>query len=338
MKQLRILSGKHAGATLDLSPGNHSLGKNDDTQITITDWTFDALNMHVGNDGKVSAQWAASGASGLPLADYIPVDFSGVVVCIGPQGGNWPSDEKLAAATQKASADGKVATTEKRRGPLVPAIAGVMVALVAGGWLFAALSKPKEVPPPTIEMVRASLQTSFDKTLSGRLVVTAERGSLLVDGMVDTPEQAREVSTILADQAPRYPLVQKVSIATDVAESIRSSVGLPNAEVSYKGNGAFSYAVKASDIAAAQASIDRVRTDLSPVVKRIDAVLEESLGRPAIPRLLSSWSAGSVSVMETRDGVKHLVITDAPSDVPVLGEVEAASPTSPPISGAQAAN
>jgi type III secretion protein D len=338
MKQLRIISGKHAGATLDLSPGNHSLGKNDDTQITITDWTFDALNVHVGNDGKVTAQWAASGASGLPLADHVPVDFSGVVICIGPQGGNWPSDEKLAAATQKASADGKVDKTEKRRSPLVPAIAVVMVTLVSGGWLMAAMSKPKEVPPPTLEMVRASLQTAFDKNLSGRLVVTAERGSLLIDGMVDTPEQSREVSTILVAQAPRYPLVQKVSIATDVAESIRSSVGLPNAEVVYKGNGAFSYSVKASDIAAAQASIERVKVDLSPVVKRIDAVLEENLGRPAIPRLLSSWSAGGVSVMETRDGVKHLVISDAPPEVPVLGEVEASSPAPSPISGAQAAN
>jgi len=339
MKQLRIMSGTHAGATLDLSPGNHSLGKNDDTQITITDWAFDALNVLVGNDGTVTAQWAASGAKGLPLADFVPVDFNGIVVCLGPQQGSWPDDDKLVAATQKASADGHLVggKTEKRRNHLIPAGVAVMVALVAGGWLLAATSKPKEVPPPTLEAVRTSLQNAIDKQLGGHLLeVTAERGSLLIDGMVDSPEQAKAFNDVLAAQAPRYPLVQKVSVATDVAEAIRSSVGLPGAEVTYKGNGAFSYTVKAPDVAVAQASLDRVKTDLAPVVKRIDAVLEETTPRSVIPRLLSSWSADGVSVMETRDGVKHLVITDAPADAPVLTEAPASIPS--PISGEQAAN
>jgi len=123
----------------------------------------------------------------------------------------------------------------------------------------------------------------------------------------------------IAAQGSPFPLVQRVSVASDVAETIRSAVGLPGARITYQGQGVFSFAVKSSDVAATQAMLDRVRADLAPVVRRIDAVLEEPPAKmPAMSPVLSALSAEGVSVMETRDGMKHLVMAEPAIEEPLL--------------------
>ena len=83
-KRLRILSGTHAGAYLDLSPGTHSIGQADECDISIADWQFPALTLRLGADGDALAQWSNGSPQRLRFDDFIPVDFSGVRVCTGP--------------------------------------------------------------------------------------------------------------------------------------------------------------------------------------------------------------------------------------------------------------
>ncbi|SHN21753.1 hypothetical protein [Rhizobacter sp. OV335] len=324
-KRLRILSGTHAGAFLDLSPGTHSIGQADECDISIADWQFQALTLRLGADGVALAQWTNGSPQLLRFDDFVPVDFGGVRVCTGPSDSDWPDDAALLAATRAVAPSGSLAAVRQRLvarpSRAVPGALAVIVALVSAGWLVSASSKASEAPAPTLEMTRATLQRAIDGVAAGRLSVRIAQNSLSIDGLLDNAEQLRAVNAALKAAPAGFPLQQHVSVATDVAETIRNAIGLPGAQITYRGAGVFSYAVKANDVAATQASIDRVTADLTPIVKRIDAVLEEPAApQPPSPSVLSSLSADGVSVMETRDGVKHLVLTVAPDSVLTTGQ------------------
>lgn len=331
IKQLRILSGAHAGAFLNLSPGTHRLGRTDDCDITITDWRPDALALRLGADGVVTAQWAGAAPRGLRLDDLVPVDFDGVVLCTGPCDDAWPADAQLLAQLRPSTARPPLAAIRPgglagRRG-LVSGLAAVSVAVVTFGWLVSARSTPRDAEGVTIASARAELQRTLDLAAPGRLEVSQDKDTLAVDGLVDTPQQARAAAAAMDAVPPRFPVMRHVSVATDVAETIRGALGMPGAQLTYRGGRVFSVVVESADVAATQAAVDRVATDLAPLVKRIDAVLQETPeARAAMPATLSTMTADGVSVLETRDHVKHLVITD---DAPA-SEPAAAAPTRRP--------
>ena len=148
--------------------------------------------------------------------------------------------------------------------------------------------------------------------MPGRLHVSEFKGGLVVEGLVDDTRQAALAAHAIDAAPPQFLVARHVSVATDVAETIRSAVGLAGARIAYRGNGVFDYSVATDDVAATQAAVDRVAADLAPTVRRIDAVLQENAGaQPAAPSVLSALTTeDGVNVMETRDGVKHVVITD----------------------------
>ena len=315
MKQLRILSGAHAGAFLDLIPGTHTLGRADDCDITITDWSLDVLALRIGADGVVTAQWAGAHPRGLRLDDLAPVDFGGIVACIGPCDAVWPADAQLLAALRPSSAPGPFvalrgsAFASRRR--IASGFVAVMVAAIGLVWFASASSSPRDDGKGTLASTCAALQQSLDTLAPNRLAVSASADALMVDGLVDTPEQARVVAAAMDSVPPRFPLMRHVSVATDVTESIRGALGMPGVQVSYRGDRVFAVSVESADVAATQAAISRVAVDLSPLVRRIDATLQETPEvRLPLPAMLSTMIADGVSVMETRDHVKHLVMTD----------------------------
>ena len=338
IKRLRILSGAHAGAYLDLSPGLHRIGRTDDCDISITDWRFDALTLRLGDDGIATAQWTGKGPRGLRLDDLVPVDFDGVVVCTGPSGVDWPADAQLLAALRPANDRNPLVALRDRgvagRRGLASGMAAVIVAFIAFGWLVSANSSPRDVATLTIASEHVALQHALDAGAPGRLEVSQTADTLMVDGLVDTPAQARAAAATIDAVPPRFPVLRHVSVATEVAETIRGALGMPGAHVSYRGARVFSVEVASSDVATTQAAINRVAADLAPLVQRIDAVLQETGEAPAaLPATLSSLTAEGVSVLETRDHVKHLVITPAttlaePASVAVAPSVRPTSPNS----------
>ena len=331
IKRLRILNGAHAGAFLNLSPGTHCLGRADDCDITITDWSLDALTLRIGTDGVATAQWSGAHPLGLRLEDLVPIDFGGIVACIGPCDAIWPADAQLLAALRPASRSGPsplgvlrdTALASRRR--IASGLVAVTAAVIGLGWIVSASSSPRNNGQATLASTRAALQQSLETLAPGRLNVSTTADTLLVDGLVDTPEQARAVATSMDAVPTRFPLMRHVSVATDVAETIRGALGLAGAKVSYRGARVFNVVVESTDVGAAQAAVDRVATDLSPLVRRIDAVLQETPeAQPPMPATLSTMTADGVSVLETRDHVKHLVITEPA----MADEADAAAPPS----------
>jgi type III secretion protein D len=330
MKKLRILTGRHVGASLDLPNGCHLLGPGDDCDITLTDWSFAPLRLHVGREGddSVMIEWTAQAldapddgnapAAVQPqwrtLADFEPREFDGTVICVGPAQGAWPSDMALLDAVFKPT-PGRVArwagaTLRTRRAGAISAAAVAMGVLVFSAVVAGAQRPPP--PAPGVDTVRAELQLQLDRVADGQLRVVAEPAGLVVTGMVDTPELAAAVRTVMQARRGPFPLLPRFTLATDVAETIRGTVGLRNATVKHVGGGVFTYVAEAADEAAARAAIERVSADLASTVKRIDATFERTEGRDSGP-ILSRLTVDGMSVVQTRDGVKHLVVTSSVS-------------------------
>jgi type III secretion protein D len=328
MKRLRILTGRHVGASLDLPPGTHRLGPDGDCDITISDWTFAPLRLHVGSgshgDDGVMAEWsprqsaddAAEGTAAAPaqwrkLADFEPREFDGTVLCVGPAKGTWPSDVTLLDTVFQPT-PGRVARWAGARlrtrrmaavGGTVALVLGVLVSVVVAGG-----RRPPEPAVPTLQEAQAALQAELERLAPAALHVRLEQSTLVITGMVDTLEQANAACAAIQARRGTYAALPRFTQASEIAEAIRGTVGLPNATVRHLGDGVFTYVAEAADERAARAAIDRVTTDLAPAVKRNDATFEQVEGGEAGGPILSRFTADGISVVQTRDGVKHLVV------------------------------
>jgi type III secretion protein D len=343
-KQLRILSGTHAGASLDLAPGRYSLGSSPGCDVSITDWRFEELTIAVGDDGVVTTEGPGETPYALQFEDFVPVDFKGVVVCLGSSDGEWPGRAQLFETLRPADVPSRktwlpgIERLNRVDRRLAGGVAAVFALLLCGGWALSANSKTHELPKPTLISVDAGLRQALAAVVGPRLLVSEDKGSLVVEGLVDDDTQARAAARAIDAVPPAYPVVRRVSVATDIAETIRSAVGLPNAKVEYRGGGVFSFGVQTDDIAAAQAAVSRVASDLAPTVRRIDAVLDEAPPtQPAMPAMRSTWiGEDGTSVMEGRDGAKYLVM-GVPASAPVR-EAEVSGAAAPPATASSAAS
>jgi type III secretion protein D len=341
MKRLRILTGKHAGASLDLTVGNHSIGFDHDSDISITDWTFTPLRLVVSAGGDVVGCWfdELSGASGAPgthalghaseagepdptaehpaqshrFVDFEPRTFQDIVLCLGPVDQTWPSDLQLLdkAFHPSPKRGGVKGTGSKLRTRAVTVLAGAAVlALCVAGSIGLVGTPQAAKPPETLLSVTGRVQQAMRTVSVNGLQVKADQNALVVSGMVENTEQASAVRNALGAISSPYAITQRYSVASDVAESIRSTVGLPSAQVKYMGDGVFAFAGDTADPKATRQAIDRVAADLTGVVRRIEVTLEQTEKKGADIPILSSLKDDDISVVQTRDGQKHLVVVE----------------------------
>jgi type III secretion protein D len=129
----------------------------------------------------------------------------------------------------------------------------------------------------------------------------------------------------------RFAVAYRFGVASEIAESIRSSVGLSGAEVKHVGDGVFSFAAESADARTTRQAIDRVVADLGPLVRRVDVSLEQTeKKRPEVP-ILSSMRDDEISIVQTRDGQKHLVITDSDPGVTARRALAIPPPATPAV-------
>src|SRR5205085_8139893 len=98
MKQLRILTGRHAGAHLRLTHRRYALGAGDDSDVQISDWKQQPVILTVDEDNDVirmAIEAAGAGAARREtvLEDYMPRRFDDIVLCVGAADDHaWPGD------------------------------------------------------------------------------------------------------------------------------------------------------------------------------------------------------------------------------------------------------
>ena len=339
MQRLRILSGQHAGATLDLTPGTHSIGPDHDCDISITDWTFPPLRLAVGHGGEVLASWGgerdaarrAGAATALPaggvdpaarsqqFTDFEPCAFGDIVLCVGPVDKPWPADRQLLEAAFPPTAQ-RVAhwAGARLRARATTVIAGLSVLTVVAIGSISLVGTPRAARPvETIDSVVTKARQAVARAGAATLQVQAAQSTIVVSGLVETPEQRATVRAAVEALRGRFAVNHQFGVASEVAESIRSSVGLPGAEVKHLGDGVFSFTAESADAQATRQAIERVVADLGPLVRRVDTTLEQTEKKGAEPPILSSMRDDDVSVVQTRDGQKHLVLTPPETGVTV---------------------
>jgi type III secretion protein D len=325
MKRVRILTGKHAGASVDLASGNHSTGPDHDCDISITDWTFAPLQLAVTGSGDVTACWSDNNSAGHSadrqhaFKDFEPRAFGDIVLCVGAVDRDWPTDLQLLDAAFQATPQRMArwaGTRLRARASSVLAGFSVLALCVMGSTLMLGSSQADK-PRETLPAATARVRQVIDKLDARGLKLQTERGGLLITGMVSNPAQAQALNAAVEGLASSVLITRRVSVASDVAETIRNTVGVPGAEVKYMGEGVFAFTAESRETKAVRQAIDRVSADLGDVVRRIDVTLEQSDQKPADIPILSSMKDDEISVVQTRDGIKHLVVTEPDRTVSV---------------------
>ncbi|AOJ71181.1 MULTISPECIES: HrpD5 family protein [Burkholderia] len=326
MKLLRILTGLHAGAEIALDAGEHRIGAGEDAEIRITDWRDGDLLLSIDARGATRARRAASAppetaadpfdADGSPLLmlDFVPVPFGETALCVGPAGGEWPSDLDLLATLWAPPPGADAARRGAQRKLAACAAAGG--ALVAGLLAMGAmLASAHPGAPPAVETADA-LATRIGGEL-GRAGYTelhaAPRGAMVaVSGMVATPADDLAARKLL-DRLAVHRVERRYDVAQDDAQSIGESLGVPGATVAYAGQGRFLVSGVVPNVAQLRAAVDRVRADVGPNVRAIEIDARQSGDAPVPVAYSGMLEIGDVRYIETPDGVKH-VFAGAPAD------------------------
>jgi type III secretion protein D len=314
MKQLRILTGTHAGAQLALTAPTYRVGNGTEFDITIDDWNDVPIELVVGEGGNVSAyvmkQDTGEAARHLAarLDDFVPQRFLDVVLCCGPAAGSWPSDVTLLESLMRPAPS---VTSEPRgaRWSLLTTAGLCALALLAGfGSIAGRQSAAAQVEP------QGGLVAQVTRTVEGLpfrgLSVTMQGERVVVDGMLASAAQVNTARAALA-RFPKSRLAHRYVAADETARSIVEALGGGGLTVAFRGNGVFVVQGQSQQTERLREASQRVAADLSAVVKRIDVEVT-ALPPPDRVPIGSVMATDGLQVVETRDGAKYLSLSPQP--------------------------
>lgn len=341
MKQLRILTGQHAGVQLRLTRQHYRIGNDDEADLQITDWTQPPLLLMFEEEGSdVSPALHLINDEGQPadllgcLQDFLPRRFGEVVLCAGPEGATWPGDLTLMDVLMRPAA----------HGPATPAIAApaavrkaqprwMISAVVAAAALLAAMSavlstqtaaSPTPRPDP-MEQVAGALRQAGVQGLSVRRIDQR----LVVEGLL--PGSAEMARTRAALQPfGEQQLLHRYASAADIVRQIGDALNRPGLQVAYRGQGVFAVVGESADPTGLRDEVRRISADLGPLVRRIDVAVEQTLPTARV-RMGAMLGGDGLRYVQTADGTKHLSLWTPPEDgAAVPGDPSSSSPIGEP--------
>jgi type III secretion protein D len=329
MKQLRVLTGRHAGVQLTLTTSKYRIAADEQADIQLVDWQAEPLNLELLEEGNLvtiatplQADAATGGAAPESFVDFEPRRFGDVVLCVGPALAAWPSDVELlerlmrpvkqAAETLRAARPGRMA----RAAAMVAAVA----ALVVGGvytsvvWRHAQAAQEQVLPEPLFGKV---LRTVSATSLKG-VAVRQAGDHVVVEGLLADGSEALALRQLLA-RFPAELIEHRYAAVPDIAQSISDALGLPGLTVSYRGQGMFEVGGRAMHLDKVRAAANRIAADLVPLVRGIEVVAAEAPAPDSVP-VGALLSTDGLQYVQTRDGAKHLSLLPEPiaalSDAP----------------------
>lgn len=356
MKQLRILTGFHAGAMLQLTPGQHRVHGGADADIRLTDWTGADVTLDVDPSGVVRASTRVDVPAGEPaqadgaatataiedetviLVDFVPMRFGETILCVGPDDTPWPSDldllSTLLTRPADAQADAERRTRRRYYGALVACVA---VGIVAGTVVLLTTAPDSEAALRHGADYRTTrIQDALAAAHMTELQVRTVGGTSVVTGMVANLSDDQLVRSTLAKIASK-DIVRSYDVAQNAVHSIEDSLGIAGVRVKYLGNGAFAITGTVDSKAALDKAVTRVRADLDSNIRRLDVQVDEHPGQAAAPaagQYSEIVSSDSVQYTQTPDGIKHIYMTEAPADpAPASGVPVASGADVPSVDG-----
>ncbi|TKC86948.1 secretion protein SctD [Trinickia terrae] len=189
MKALRVLTGTHAGAQVQLTSGSYRIGGTEEADICITDWVVDEVTLVIGEDGVT--RLLSSNGDQVFVADFVAVPFGDVVFCVGPDDAEWPSDLELLSGLWKTAEppveNGGAEGAQAEGGPadLAPAEVGPAQSGASRAGAESAISAP---PPAPRKMTW--------RTAAVALTCTAAIGGLATAGALFAGAQSSEAASV----------------------------------------------------------------------------------------------------------------------------------------------
>lgn len=314
MKQLRILTGRHAGARIRLTHRHCTLGAGDDTDVQISDWKQQTVTLTLDEGSNVIRIALAGGTGGAAmretqLEDFVPRCFGDIVVCAGPASDKpWPTDLQL---LKRLLREQKAA---RRPGPArLPSLrllsaGGAAGALLLGGFIALVLhqtrlAEAREHQVPLPQRVAAALAQAG---LAGLTVSGQDGSQVIVSGLVPGQAELARVRALTLGFGDA-DVVARVGTAADVGRAISDALASNSLQVAYQGDGIFVVSGEAPDVDLLRTQVTRIAQDIGPAVRRIDVVAHAA---PAAERahLDAMLVAPDLQYVQTRDGTKHLVV------------------------------
>ncbi|WP_431257369.1 hypothetical protein ACQ86G_22375 [Roseateles chitinivorans] len=343
MKQLRILTGLHAGVQLRLTRRQYRIASDEDADLQISDWAHAPLILTFEEEGSdVSPALHLIADDGTPanpqglLEDFLPRRFGDIVLCAGPDAAAWPSDMALMDALMRPVAKIKAtAAAVADAAPQTKAALGLKLsALVAAAALIAGLASvlstqtaASTAPPVSpMEQVLVALRQAGVEGLTVRRVDRR----LLVEGLLPgSAEMARARAAL--QPFGEGQLLHRYASAGDIVRQIGDALNRPGVRVVHRGQGVFAVEGQALDPAELQDEVRRIAADIGPLVRRIDVAVEQTL--PTARVRVGSMLAGDdgLQYVQTADGTKHLSLrTPVDDGTAAAGDPSSSSPTGEP--------
>jgi type III secretion protein D len=328
MKQLRILTGRHAGTDVLLEPSTLRIGADAEADLQITDWTTEPLTLNITRDEDdmyTAAFTVDDHQAAQTLEDFVPRRFAEVVLCIGSALREaWPSDLALMQALLQPAA---AARPQPLRAPETakPAwrgwlIAGsAMAAATIGGAFYmvvSAAAQNAELRAQPSLLARA--QQAIDRSRVSGVVASSSPDGVVIQGLLPSASDVSRLRAELVDLPPGA-VQHRYAAAADIAQGISEALAAPGLNVRHLSGGDFIVEGEAVHAAALQPAADRLINDLAPWVHSIRVSVKDLPPPPRMPTAAMLQVSG-MEYVQTRDGTKHVSLLPIP--VPLFQERE----------------
>ncbi|MCC5098382.1 HrpD5 family protein [Xanthomonas campestris] len=303
--QLRVLTGIHAGARLDLQPGSYTLGADPQAEIRIEDWPDCSLIIEVDADGQVRYRSEA-----LPTTAFValhPVRFGPLVLCIGDAAADWPDDVALLEQLLSPAATPAAPSPRRSRRTALRAVVGAMLALAAAALLPSLLPAfLSDAAPPRSQDNQLNQVRFVLKRLGLREARVEQVGSRVrVEGLVTSSADAARLRAQL--HRDQHAVTVDVVVVDEVLATLRDTLADRDLSVRYDGQGVFSIAGSSDNAERATRRIADLRSDLGPEIRILHVEITQqdpSVKPPA--NYDAALLADGLHYVETPDGTKHL--------------------------------
>jgi type III secretion protein D len=340
-KEIRLLTGRHAGARVALHAMPALIGNDDESDIQISDWDQPVMRLSRREDDSIVIAPNAEGAhadagAAIVMEDFKPRRFGNVVLCVGDADAQWPSDIELLEtlltpalspstslapfeAPLEAPLEAPIESTLPvepagsffaRRGIHAAAVVGIaLMAIGCAGIALPAVLHPRgktpqeaAVPVATVAM----LQRVLDRLHESDIAVTPMGAGFSVVGVVRDSTHDAPVRTALEAVAPGR-IVWRLGCADQIARDLQESLHEPTLKVSYLGHREFAVTGVARNAATVRETLTRMSADLAPMVTRIDPqfALNDTISAPT--NVESALAVDSLQYVEASDGTKQFI-------------------------------
>jgi len=331
-KEIRLLTGRHAGARVALKATPSLIGNDDNADIQISDWDQPAMRLSRREDDSIVIAAESDAGEGIVMDDFKPHRFGNVVLCVGEAEAQWPTDIELLETLLAPSAPSApslslapdpalahnesnvaaepVAGATARRGVHAAAVAGIaLMAIGCAGIALPAVLHPRgksaqETGIPAANV--ATLQRVLDRLHESDIAVTSLGAGFSVVGIVHDSTHDAPVRTALEAVAPGR-IVWRVGCADQIARDLQESLHEPTLTVRYLGHREFGVTGVARNATAVRETLTRMSADLAPMVTRIDQqyALNDSIAAPT--NVESALAVDSLQYVEASDGTKQFI-------------------------------